>query len=76
MPDQGLINRRRPVSKLIIVTGLGALIAFLLLSGHGNHLLSLAPFLIFLACPLMHLFMHHGNGHHGESDRQNASRVE
>jgi hypothetical protein len=23
------------------------------------------PFLLLLACPLMHLFMHHGHGHHG-----------
>jgi hypothetical protein len=23
------------------------------------------PFLLFLACPLMHLFMHHGHGGHG-----------
>jgi hypothetical protein len=22
------------------------------------------PFLVVLACPLMHLFMHHGHGHH------------
>jgi hypothetical protein len=23
------------------------------------------PFLILLACPLMHIFMHHGHHHHG-----------
>jgi hypothetical protein len=29
------------------------------------------PFLLLLACPLMHLFMHHGHGGHGN---QNGSR--
>ncbi|WP_447274122.1 DUF2933 domain-containing protein [Burkholderia sola] len=23
------------------------------------------PYLLLLSCPLMHLFMHHGHGHHG-----------
>ena len=25
------------------------------------------PWLLVLACPLMHFFMHHGHGHHGQS---------
>lgn len=39
---------------------------FWLLSEHWRHasgFLVYAPFLLFLACPLMHLFMHHGHGH-------------
>ena len=33
---------------------------------HASGLLAFAPFLLFLACPLMHLFMHHDHGgeHH------------
>jgi len=31
---------------------------------HREHVLSAAPYLLFLACPLMHLFMHHGHGDH------------
>jgi hypothetical protein len=27
------------------------------------------PYLILLACPLMHLFMHHGHGHGHKSHR-------
>jgi hypothetical protein len=35
-----------------------------LLYWHWQHLLDALPFLVVLACPLMHLFMHHGHGHH------------
>ena len=39
--------------------------AFLLLSEHRVHALGYLPFLLLLACPLMHLFMHGGHGGHG-----------
>lgn len=35
----------------------------LLATEHRAHLLGILPYLILLACPLMHLFMHHGHGH-------------
>ena len=42
---------------------------------HWQHVLTYAPFIFILACPLMHLFMHHGHGddgqhthHHGSSE--------
>ena len=38
---------------------------FLLLTEHRAHLLGILPYLFLLACPLMHLFMHHGYGGHG-----------
>ena len=44
--------------------------AGLLLTGHQAHLLAAAPFLLLAACPLMHLFMHHGHGGHGGADDQ------
>lgn len=31
---------------------------------HRVHLLGILPWLLILACPLMHLFMHHGHGGH------------
>jgi YHS domain-containing protein len=43
-----------------------AIAAFFLLSEHSAHLLGALPFLLLLACPLMHLFMHHGHGAHGK----------
>ncbi|HVI89387.1 MAG TPA: DUF2933 domain-containing protein [Dongiaceae bacterium] len=48
---------------------LGAIAAYFLLKEHRAHMFGLLPFLLFAACPLMHLFMHHGHGHgdHGHS---------
>jgi hypothetical protein len=47
------------------VIGLG----LLLLTDHRQHVLDFLPFLILLACPLVHIFMHHGSGtsQHGSS---------
>ena len=41
-----------------------AVLAFLILRDHATHLLSAVPYLLLLACPLMHIFMHGGHGHH------------
>ncbi|MDP2760564.1 MAG: DUF2933 domain-containing protein [Sideroxyarcus sp.] len=43
-----------------------AIAAFFLFSEHRAHLLGALPFLLLLACPLMHLFMHGGHGTHGK----------
>ncbi len=49
-----------------------AVAGFYLITEHQAHLFGILPFLIFLACPLMHLFMHHG-GHDGHGDQGGAS---
>jgi hypothetical protein len=41
---------------------LGLIAAFYLLREHWGHALGVAPYLLLLACPLLHLFHHHG-GH-------------
>ena len=47
------------------------LIGFLIIAGallfteHRAHVLGLLVWLPLLACPLMHVFMHGGHGHHG-----------
>lgn len=44
------------------------ILGFLIYTGHSAHLLGVAPYLLILACPLMHIFMHSGHGgHHGDS---------
>ncbi|MFM0124551.1 MULTISPECIES: DUF2933 domain-containing protein [Paraburkholderia] len=48
----------------IALVGFGAVAAFFMFSEHRAHFLGVLPYLLFLACPLMHLFMHHGH-HHG-----------
>lgn len=41
--------------------GFAAVAAFFLFTEHRAHLLGVLPYLLLLACPLMHLF-HHGHG--------------
>ena len=45
----------------------GAVGAYFLLTEHRAHFFGALPFLLLLACPLMHVFMHHGHGGHGGS---------
>ena len=46
---------------------------FYLLTEHTAHVLGALPYLLVLACPLMHMFMHHGHhgGHSHEQTRSN-----
>ncbi len=56
------------------------LIGFLIIAGallfteHRAHVLGLLIWLPLLACPLMHMFMHGGHGHHGSQDQRNNPR--
>ena len=43
----------------------GAIAAYFLLSEHRAHFFGALPFLLLLACPFMHIFMHGGHGGHG-----------
>ena len=43
---------------------------FWLLREHWGHALGLAPYLLFLACPILHFFMHRGHGHGHGGNRQ------
>ncbi len=47
--------------------------ALFLLRDHEKHLFSALPYILLLACPLLHLFgHHHGHGHDkGKGDRSN-----
>ena len=48
---------------------------FLLWTEHLAHALGYLPFLLILACPLMHMFMHGGHGghaHHQRTDRERS----
>ncbi len=38
-------------------------IAYFLWTEHRAHVIQFLPFLLLAACPLMHIFMHHGHGH-------------
>lgn len=47
-----------------------AIAAFYLFTEHRAHLFGALPFLLLLACPLLHLFMHRGHGAHGGHDKK------
>jgi hypothetical protein len=49
--------------------GFIAVAAFFLLTEHRAHVLGVLPYLLLAACPLMHLFMHHGHGGHQHGQR-------
>jgi len=49
----------------VVVIALGAIAGLSLLVEHRSHLWEYAPFLLLLACPLMHLFGHGGHRTHG-----------
>ncbi len=52
-----------------------AIAAFFLWTEHRAHLLGVLPYLLVLACPLMHLFHHrHGHGHHHRDAAEDESR--
>jgi hypothetical protein len=52
----------------LLVFGAGA--AYFLLTEHLAHTIQALPWLIVLACPLMHVFMHRGHGSAGSDDRR------
>nr|WP_309604698.1 DUF2933 domain-containing protein [Phenylobacterium sp.] len=50
----------------MLVVAMASAAGFWLLREHWRHAsgyLVYLPYLLFLACPLMHLVMHHGHGH-------------
>jgi len=55
--------------------GLIGVATYFLLIEHRQHLWQLLPYLILLACPFMHIFMHGSHGGHGghKGDHQNKS---
>lgn len=53
----------------IVLVGFLLVAGFFLLTEHTAHVFGVLPWLLILACPLMHLFHHHG-GHGGHADHQ------
>lgn len=56
----GFWTSRYAIGLLVI----GAVAGYFLLTEHRAHFFGALPFLLLLACPLMHVFMHHGHGAH------------
>lgn len=60
------LGSRSSIALLIFL----AVIALLFFSEHRGHLLGIVPYLLLLACPFMHFFMHGGHGKHGGNSRE------
>jgi hypothetical protein len=45
----------------VVLLVVSAVVGFLLFTEHRAHVLGVLPFAFLLACPLMHIFMHHGS---------------
>ena len=65
--------RSRYAIGLVVI---GAIAGYFLLTEHLAHVIGALPWLLLLACPLMHVFMHHGHGGHGHHHGANASYAE
>lgn len=57
-------------SALLVAIAVGG---FYLVTEHTAHLFGTLPYLFLLACPLIHVFMHRGHGHHGHQHGQPRS---
>ncbi|WP_442957647.1 DUF2933 domain-containing protein [Phenylobacterium sp.] len=49
----------------LALAAFAAALAYLFFGEHRVHLLGYLPFLLLLACPLLHMTMHGGHGGHG-----------
>lgn len=56
--------RRGPSRSTIVLIAFLAIGGFFLLTEHRAHVFGFLPYLLVLACPLMHLFHHGGHGGH------------
>lgn len=57
--------------------GFLAIAGYFLFTEHRAHVLPYLPFLLLLACPLMHFFMHRGHGHgHGHGGHEHGESAE
>ena len=64
--DAGTPRSRKPLTVAVLMVAL--IVVFYLLREHWGHVAGLWPYLLLLACPLMHLFMHGGHGGHGHGN--------
>ena len=58
-------ERRNPAFTIALI-GFAAIAFFFLWTEHRAHLLGALPYLLLLACPLLHLLHHGRHGGHGE----------
>jgi hypothetical protein len=55
-----------------VLAGFLAIAGFFLIAEHKAHVLLFLPFVLLLACPLMHVFMHRGHGDHDDHQHRHG----
>jgi hypothetical protein len=63
--EGGFLTSRAGIAFLVLL----AIAGFLLFTEHRAHVLGAGLFLLLLACPLLHFFMHGGHGGHGDGSK-------
>lgn len=59
----------------LVFLGFALVALYFLYTEHRAHLFGALPYLLLAACPLMHLFHHHGgHGHPGNKERRGAEK--
>lgn len=64
--------QHRPRKATWVLIAFAAVAGFFLITEHQAHLYGALPYLLLLACPLMHLFHGHGNHHGSHGDTENS----
>ncbi|MCY1563254.1 hypothetical protein D9M68_1007690 [compost metagenome] len=62
--------RSRYAIGLVVIGGVAG---YFLLTEHLVHVVGALPYLLLLACPLMHVFMHRGHGGHHHSGQSKSA---
>ncbi|WP_063986308.1 DUF2933 domain-containing protein [Bradyrhizobium sp.] len=70
-PQKGMSTKAKAG---LVLVGFLVIAGALLFTEHRAHVLGLLLWLPLLACPLMHLFMHGGHGHHHGDVRSSDGR--
>ena len=56
-----------------VLIGFLAIAGFFLISEHRAHVFGILPYLLLLACPIVHFFGHRGRGHGGHGHRDEST---
>ena len=65
-------NNSWPAVRKYVFIGFALIAGYFLLTEHRAHVVQFLPFLLLLACPLMHLF--HRHGEHGGGPKDDGGR--
>ena len=66
----GSAQRSKLTASSVAFYGFLAIAAFYLITEHRAHTLGWLPWLLILACPVLHIFMHRKHGAHGHNHHE------